>query len=1314
LLAAEKVKKRRFSRNALKVAFELIILKRYCWYPQCKLVLESGMNSTDRCLGDVYDLKAMGREQQGLQLKRALEALHLFNVDWKESILYVLHKLSNPSGFEAGPVTLSDKLGRDMKKVAEMSLKYKEQSRNILSCPPGKGFNGWYHRSKSEPTTLLHALSRPCVLGKNFFLSLPPSLPGCQLPCVLPVCSERVSPRVDPVDTTTHSLQELHPNHNDDSFDSGVDYSEEDVSLSSSPLSVWSQLDLTVPHVQHTNQGLQRSLPYLTEAGPEAFGKVHEIYMRGLYSLAGVCPPSTTLCRMEDVMKSTLLVLHATPTKHYVLDRKDAVFHALPGLHLLGTSYQACGNLLDYFAGMGTFYYRLEQSLPVLLGMGVIYRGVANALQSFLQLLVKSILRMSDSHKCKSLLALRTALHKELSHLKHLAGLFGVDSSWPLVPSSLPKGVLVLDGLYNAVLHSMGTSHSSLLLAVLRSAMKSFLIYMQQWVFFGVCIDHEEEFGMKENPRALAARDHTYWFEGYSLTDQPFAPVFMSPNVAHQIFMCGKALLLLKQCDPSNYVFNKSLKHPNLKIVFSDQNLMDIEEACSEYQSTVVEHGRRWLAEVRENKEKQKQDQLDALVKERKMLLLGAAQAKKVEEEKMAVEEARKKLELRRLKEQMKQDRERRSRVTVEERERDRKMVEEAVRIEREEDENTRRLKEQAKEELLLYYEELMAEAAMKERRAVWRKKRIELNQLRRDFIINDFNNLMREVGEQLHGPPNGEEMSDGPPDGKGVSDGPPNGEGVSGGPGVSTVAVLEGDADNGSVESTLSVFEGTGGPLVTSTGSHTSANTRSMEQDLPTPEDETPPPKTEIQAAGTGTPPPRTGIQPTGTWTPPPKTEIQPTGTGTPPPTTETQTTGTWTPPPEAETQPPDPPPSTTVLQDPPLSSEPMFRSGSSWSVRTSVSLSTRGQPPKTSIERILYPGGGPVTMVTHVSTRGKEPPSQAQYLMYPKPEVEREGHAHGTGAAATLEGKSDMDWHLMDSVWFYYKAQPYERDSLYLVSPPSMERLHKPARLVAEDYRSKDVNSEEVSPLSVVLNRCVTTPLRTQSSLINFALVEYFKEVLNITEHFVALRRFLLLEDGEFGHTLSNGLFAELSSLNPVVRLTSFAFLNPLLTSSLQSSIYCDSIQANRLSFGLKYTPQTINSTSSDALDFLELHYSVDWPCNIVITEDMLTKYNKILHFFLQLKRTSWALKDVFHYLKHCEGRGTLSPEQIRELLAFRYHMQHFVTVVQGYMANQVVHISWEEFQKTLSTEVTVYRIVHTTPVCERFICLSHRSPL
>ena len=55
--------------------------------------------------------------------------------------------------------------------------------------------------------------------------------------------------------------------------------------------------------------------------------------------------------------------------------------------------------------------------------------------------------------------------------------------------------------------------------------------------------------------------------------------------------------------------------------------------------------------------------------------------------------------------------------------------------------------------------------------------------------------------------------------------------------------------------------------------------------------------------------------------------------------------------------------------------------------------------------------------------------------------------------------------------------------------------------------------------------------------------------------------------------------------------------------------------------------------------ALDFLELHYEVDWPCNIVITEHSIDKCNTILHFLLQLKRTSWSLKEVFAYLKKCE---------------------------------------------------------------------------
>lgn len=102
-----------------------------------------------------------------------------------------------------------------------------------------------------------------------------------------------------------------------------------------------------------------------------------------------------------------------------------------------------------------------------------------------------------------------------------------------------------------------------------------------------------------------------------------------------------------------------------------------------------------------------------------------------------------------------------------------------------------------------------------------------------------------------------------------------------------------------------------------------------------------------------------------------------------------------------------------------------------------------------------------------------------------------------------------------------------------------------------------------------------------RLRASAVNSALVSYFLEELAIQEHFVAMRRFLLLEDGEFGHTLANALFEAVSSPSAVVRLSSAAFLNPLLTTALQSSIYGDTPHSSRLGFALKYQPAVIRTS-------------------------------------------------------------------------------------------------------------------------------------
>lgn len=48
------------------------------------------------------------------------------------------------------------------------------------------------------------------------------------------------------------------------------------------------------------------------------------------------------------------------------------------------------------------------------------------------------------------------------------------------------------------------------------------------------------------------------------------------------------------------------------------------------------------------------------------------------------------------------------------------------------------------------------------------------------------------------------------------------------------------------------------------------------------------------------------------------------------------------------------------------------------------------------------------------------------------------------------------------------------------------------------------------------------------------------------------------------------------------------------------------------------------------------MELYLQVQWPMNIVITDESIAKYCKVFSFMLQLKRIVWVLKDVWHQLK------------------------------------------------------------------------------
>ncbi|XP_033116813.1 gamma-tubulin complex component 6-like [Anneissia japonica] len=286
----------------------------------------------------------------------------------------------------------------------------------------------------------------------------------------------------------------------------------------------------------------------------------------------------------------------------------------------------------------------------------------------------------------------------------------------------------------------------------------------------------------------------------------------------------------------------------------------------------------------------------------------------------------------------------------------------------------------------------------------------------------------------------------------------------------------------------------------------------------------------------------------------------------------------------------------------------------------------------------------------------------------------------------------------------------KPFEDEFNQTCSLPSVDLLANagimPISMELGNYgiSHSDTSNEAAHLLSLpaILRQSIIAPLNAQIDLVNKCILDYYIVDLNIDDYFKTLRSFLFLQDGEFGQSLCDQLFEKLAQgLRPGELFTPMV-LNQILSKAIQQSLNRRSTHADKLSFSLKWLPNMFKPNAIDSLDGLELKFKIDWPCNIVITTGCLEKYNRVFSFMLQLKRASWVLRDIYFQLKrsaliHHAGNSA----QFRQLQLFRHEMQHFVNVMQGYIANQVVNVSWEEFKGQLKTDVQSLDDLHNRHV-------------
>ncbi|ORZ32234.1 Spc98 family-domain-containing protein [Catenaria anguillulae PL171] len=190
-------------------------------------------------------------------------------------------------------------------------------------------------------------------------------------------------------------------------------------------------------------------------------------------------------------------------------------------------------------------------------------------------------------------------------------------------------------------------------------------------------------------------------------------------------------------------------------------------------------------------------------------------------------------------------------------------------------------------------------------------------------------------------------------------------------------------------------------------------------------------------------------------------------------------------------------------------------------------------------------------------------------------------------------------------------------------------------------------------------------------------------------LMEHLFALKRYLLMGQGDFILNLMEGLSSSLNK--PASSLYRHHFVS-LLETALRSSTaqFEDTDILARLDVRL-----THNTPAEIGWDVFSLDYHLDAPINTVITTSSMTMYLKLFRFMWQVKRAAMMLTQGWHDHDRNDLRvpGRLSGELLAAFHACNRmwaEMTHFVNQVQYYLMFEVVECSWSEFMETLKPAI------------------------
>ena len=221
-----------------------------------------------------------------------------------------------------------------------------------------------------------------------------------------------------------------------------------------------------------------------------------------------------------------------------------------------------------------------------------------------------------------------------------------------------------------------------------------------------------------------------------------------------------------------------------------------------------------------------------------------------------------------------------------------------------------------------------------------------------------------------------------------------------------------------------------------------------------------------------------------------------------------------------------------------------------------------------------------------------------------------------------------------------FYLRPQNRFKECSLMEGDPIMELNDTQKEQYGEFLKEQE--SYTNYPIEELVKCSYFFPVHTQARIVNIYLLDYFRNHLQLDKHLTVLRKFVMMENGEFGDSLSMQIFNLLYTPD---KPRCFFLFNMILEKALIAARVHNLPQVENLVLGYKEhdgVPITSKKTSdkpsvTDELSNIVLEYNVAWPINVVLRNlTVKTFYSKIFNFLMQVKRGIWCMNSVNSALK------------------------------------------------------------------------------